>query len=131
MNATINPLDGYEARLSGMAINELDSLYDAIVLARDTLLGVVNQPRFERDTPSRHRNEAGKELELFIDALNVYGDDVQEAAVSSVPKTHQEADQRAWLLLRHAVRCEDGLSELAEQASTLATQYLAARQTKA
>lgn len=120
MSADNNPLAGYEARLSGMAIDELDALYDAIVLARDTLLGVVNQPRFEKDTPARHRNEAGKEVGLFIDALNVYGDEVHGAAVSIIPKSGREVEQRAWLLLRHAVRCEDGLGDIAVQAAELA-----------
>jgi hypothetical protein len=120
MNTAVNPLDGYKARLSGMAIEELDALYDAIVLARDTLMGVVNQPRYEKDMPSRRRNEAGKEVELFIDALNVYGDEVHDAAVSTVPKSGREVDQRAWLLLRHAVRCEDGLGDIAVQAAELA-----------
>lgn len=128
MNAEDNPLVGYASRLDTFDINELDSVYDAVTLARGMFLGIVNQPRFDKDGDL---SEAGKEVERFINALNVYADAVQSAAVSASPKSSYEVEHRAWLLLKHSIRCEAGLSEHAIQAAGFAAQFATAKKLEA
>lgn len=116
---TMSPFANPEQRLAKLSMAELSSLYDAVDLARQTIGGIVNQPRFFR---GEDYNGAGAELEGLIDALNEFAGAAVDVAKTASPSDPDAVAQRAWLLLKYSVRCGDSLTAHAAEAAGMAAQ---------
>ncbi|OAP40404.1 hypothetical protein AU381_00340 [Sinorhizobium glycinis] len=125
---TMNPFANPEQRLSKLSMFALDSLYDAVMLARRTLSGIVNQPRFFE---GEDYNGAGDEVEGLIDALIDFAGAAVNVAKTADPSNPRAMEARAWLLLKYSVDCHDSLSAYAAEAAGYAAQLETLKKLKA
>ncbi|MEY9631268.1 hypothetical protein [Sinorhizobium fredii] len=125
--ATMNPFANPEQRFSKLSMFELDSLYEAVMLARRTLTGIVNQPRFFE---GKDYNGAGDEVEGLIDALIEFAGAAVNAAKTAAPADPDAVAARAWLLLKDSVDCSESLSAHAAEAAGYAAQLAMLKQLK-
>lgn len=102
--------------LEVMAMDEMLSLYDAITLAKSTLEGVINQPRF---WTGQDFNAAGNAVEVLLDHLMECRALIVDVADKALPSLPEEADRRAWLLLKYFAEMRDGLPAFAVLATKL------------
>ncbi|AWM23467.1 hypothetical protein [Sinorhizobium fredii] len=124
---TLNPFANPEQRLAKLSMAELSSLYDAVDLARQTLAGIVNQPRFFR---GEEYNGAGDEVEGLIDALIEFAGAAVEVAKTASPADPAAVEERAWLLLKYSVTCGDCLTAHAAEGAGYAAQLAMLKQLK-
>ncbi|MEY9100460.1 hypothetical protein ABIA24_003369 [Sinorhizobium fredii] len=116
---TMNPFANPEQRFSKLSMFELSGLYDAVELARQTLAGIVNQPRFFR---GEDYNGAGDEVEGLIDALIEFAGAAVNVAKTASPADPAAVEERAWILLKYSVLCGDCLTAHAGEAAGYAAQ---------
>ncbi|ACP24905.1 hypothetical protein NGR_c11200 [Sinorhizobium fredii NGR234] len=125
---TMNPFANPEQRLARLSMSELNSLYDAVELAREALTGIVNQPRFFRGDDY---NGAGDEVESLIEVLNEFAGAAVDVAKAIPPSDPDAGAQRAWLLLKYSVRCGESLTVHAAEAAGMAAQVEMLKKLKA
>ncbi|MDW9786817.1 hypothetical protein GOB29_19760 [Sinorhizobium meliloti] len=124
-----SPFDNAAVRLAKLSMSELNSVYDAVSLARDCLLGMVNQPRFYTDTDDNYNN-AGEEVNTLIDVLTKYAGVAIQAAQTASPADPHEVQTRAWLLLKYSAQCGDNLDAHAADSAGLAAQVATLKKLK-
>lgn len=102
------------------SMDELKACFEAISLARNTLMGIVHQPRFivqEREA----YNNAGVAVEEVIDFMNGVETLIYETALAARPATIHARTSRAWLLLRAEASYADDVAQFANLVQSLAT----------
>jgi hypothetical protein len=122
-----NPLTSPKQRLERLSMDELTGVYDALSLACNCLLGIVNQPRFYTKDDL---NGGGAEVDFFVDALNDYIGEVVAVAGKASPSDPGEASARAWLLLRASASYKESLSDFAAEAAGAAAQVATLKKLK-
>lgn len=107
--------------MSKLRGQEFYALYDALTLAINGTLGVMNQPRCES---KGDLNPAGRYLENLSEFLHQERIRLIETLREQVPSTRDEAFSRMHLLVRYEAECADmNATDLAAFVLSFATNH--------
>jgi hypothetical protein len=88
--------------LARLSMKELDIMMDAIVAARDAVAGIINQPRTE--------GKVADDLDDFTSALDDCIEAIEKTARDARPTDGEEAEARAFVILKHEASCKQDLA---------------------
>ena len=113
-----------ETDFARCSLRQLRGVYDAFRMVESTVGGIVNQPRFITER-THCLNEAGR----IVDRLHTHALEVLDVLVAytkaTAPKTPDEAEHKAWILLNYEAYCSDNVGRFvvlaAEQSAAIAS----------
>jgi hypothetical protein len=118
-SATIVPTRKVEStflagKLDGISLDRLEALFEGLLAGMRALEGAYNQPRMSGDAGE----DARELLEGEMERLSDMSDEVAVEAEKRVPKSRDDADRRARLLIRWGLICGEPWSGIAQLAIT-------------
>lgn len=106
---------------TGHSLYEMSACYDACRTVHNVLAGLVSQPRYRNEQTGRY-NEAGETLISLMDFVDGIAGLVSDTARSVTPISQDDAERRAWLLLRQEAFFAENLSDFSAFARQLASE---------
>lgn len=105
---------------TGHNLYEMSACYDACRTIHNVIAGLVSQPRYRNEQTGRF-NEAGETLCSLMDFIDGIAGLVSDTARSVTPVSQDDAERRAWLLLRQEAFFAENLADFSALAHQLAS----------
>ncbi|GEM_PF-2532635 len=105
---------------TGHSMYEMSACYEACRTVHNVIAGLVSQPRYRNEETGRF-NEAGETLNSLMDFIDGIVSLVADTARSVTPVWQDDAERRAWLLLRQEAFFAENIADFSALANQLAS----------
>lgn len=105
---------------TGHSLYEMSACYEACRTLHNVIAGLISQPRYRNEQTERY-NEAGETLNSLMDFVDGIAALVADTARAVTPVSQDDAERRAWLLLRQEAFFAENLADFSALAHQLAS----------